>query len=110
MTSRGWGKKSKYRARPTTIDGIRFHSKKEALHYCILKKLEIDGLIKDLKLQVPFSCVVNGKLICKYFCDFVYTDSTGKTIYEDVKGMRLPIFKLKSKLVEALFKVKITEV
>lgn len=111
MTSRGWGKKSKYRARPTTIDGIRFASRKEALHYCILKKLEIDGAIKDLQMQIPFKCVVAGKLVCTYICDFVYWDVEGKRkVYCDVKGYKTPVYRIKKKLVEAIHKILIEEV
>ncbi len=110
MTSRGWGRKSKYRAKPTVIDGIRFASKKEAAHYCVLKALENNGAIKDLKLQVPFKCVVNGRLICTYICDFVYLDIVAKKlVYCDVKGFRTPVYKIKKKLVEALHKIHIEE-
>lgn len=111
MASNNWGRKSKYRAKPTTIDGIRFASKKEALHYCILKTLEIDGRIKDLQMQIPFKCVVNGKLVCTYICDFVYWDIEGKRkVHCDVKGFRTPIYRIKRKLVEAIHKIVIEEV
>lgn len=45
---------SKYHAKPVTIDGIRFASKKEGNRYCELKALTRAGKISDLQLQVPF--------------------------------------------------------
>ena len=45
---------SKYHAKPVTIDGIRFASKKEGSRYCELKALTRAGKISDLQLQVPF--------------------------------------------------------
>jgi hypothetical protein len=46
-------KPSKYRAIPTTVDGIRFDSKREAARYGELKLLEKAGHIRGLTLQVP---------------------------------------------------------
>jgi hypothetical protein len=62
---------SKYNSRKTTVDGITFDSKKEARRYLVLKKMEQDGEIKNLRLQVPvelvpsFEIVVDGKTTVK---------------------------------------------
>ena len=48
---------SKYNSRKTTVDGITFDSKKEARRYLVLKKMEQDGEIKNLRLQVPVELV-----------------------------------------------------
>ena len=50
----------KYNNSKTIIDGITFDSKKEAKRYTVLKSLEADGYIKDLKLQVPFELLPKG--------------------------------------------------
>ena len=49
-----WKQRSKYNARKTEIDGIKFDSAKEAARYAELKLLRDAGKIKDLQLQVPF--------------------------------------------------------
>ena len=100
---------SKYRSIPTLVNGITFHSKKEAEKYRDLLLLERAKKVSDLQMQVPFPCVVNGKKICSYFADFVYTEK-GKQVVLDVKGYRTPLYKMKKKLVEALYDLKILEV
>ncbi len=42
---------TKYRAQPTIVDGIRFHSKGEARRYQELRLLERAGEITNLELQ-----------------------------------------------------------
>ena len=51
-------KKHKFRATPTVVDGIKFHSKKEAKDYQELKLLEKEGKIKNLTLQPKFYFLV----------------------------------------------------
>jgi Protein of unknown function (DUF1064) len=100
---------SKYRAVPTVIDGIRFASKREANRYCELKLLLRDGAITDLELQPKFPVIKNGQHITTYVADFKYK-SYGSTVIEDVKGVRTPVYKLKKKLIEAVYGVTIVEV
>ncbi len=103
--------KTKYRAVRTEVDGIWFASKKEAARYGELTLLLRAGKILDLKLQPRFPCRVNRELICTYVADFAYTDaSTDRRIIEDAKGFKTPIYKLKRKLVKALFGFDIVEV
>ena len=105
--------KNKYRAIPTVVDGIRFASKAEAKHYGELKILEAAGDIKDLELQPEYPIIVNGIRVAIYRADFRYMDRTKHgviQVIEDVKGMRTPVYKLKKKLVEALYGITITEV
>lgn len=101
--------RTKYRNKITCIDGIRFHSKKEASHYLTLKVLEKSKKIWNLKLQVPYVVVVGGKKICTYKADFVYEDKKGTHVV-DVKGVRTQIYSLKKKLIEALYPFQIEEV
>lgn len=104
------GKVSKYRAVKTTIDGITFDSKSEAKRYVKLKKMEKEGLIKNLELQPEYliqpAFKKNGKSYRKisYRADFKYFDiKENKWVVEDVKGMETPEFKLKHKLFEYKF-------
>jgi len=66
-------------------------------------------LISELRRQIPFKCEVNGKLICTYFADFTYVRE-GKYVVEDAKGWATREYKLKKKLVEALWGIEIQEV
>ena len=52
---------SKYSAKPTHVDGIRFASKAEAKRFGELKTLERLGIISGLKLQPMFAIEINGK-------------------------------------------------
>lgn len=81
------------------MDGISFPSKSEARRYVELRDLEQLGSISDLELQPKFSLKsVTGNHICNYIADFRYVDKeTGKTVVEDVKGVRTSIFNLKAK-------------
>lgn len=52
---------SKYKNQATTLDGIWFHSKREANRYAELKLLEQAGQIENLELQPKFSIEIGGK-------------------------------------------------
>ena len=104
-------RRNKYGVAPKadrTVLGIVFDSKKEANRYGELRLLERFGKIANLKLQPEFACVVNGKKVCKYTADFRYTTPSGEVI-EDVKGVKTTVYRIKKKLVEALFGIEITE-
>ena len=101
---------NKYRAVKQLIEGILFDSQREASRYCELKMLERAGKIHNLELQPVYEILVNGKHIANYIADFRYTNETGQTVIEDAKGTRLPMYRLKKKLVEAIYNVHIIEV
>ena len=104
---------SKYRAIPTVVDGIRFASKAEARHYGVLKLREKVGDITDLELQPEYPIVVNGVRVAIYRADFRYMERTKHGLAQmivDVKGMATPVYRLKKKLVEAIYEITITEV
>lgn len=104
-------RRSKYNAIKTEVDGYVFASRKEANRYSELKLLESAGEIKDLELQPVYPCEVNGKLVCKYIADFRYTSvNTGGVVVEDAKGAKTPVYRLKNKLVRAIYGVVIIEV
>lgn len=101
----------KYHSVPTVVDRYRFASKREARYYQNLKLLEKAGAIQDIELQPAFPLVVNGVLIGKYVSDFRYVDcETGEVVTVDVKGFRTKEYKLKKRLVEALYPVQIVEI
>lgn len=98
-----WNGRSKYHAKRTSVDGIVFDSKREADRYLVLKGMEDDGAIEDLRRQVRYELIpafdVDGRHYRPvfYVADFVYVED-GKEIVEDVKGMRTDVYRLKSKL------------
>ena len=103
-------KRNKFGAKKTEVDGITFASQKEARRYSELVLLLKAKKIENLALQVPFLITINGLKICKYLADFTYVDNKGVFHVEDVKGMRTPLYKLKKRMVEATYPVKIEEV
>ena len=84
------------------VDDITFASKAEAARYIELKALEAAGEINGLEIQPKFRCEIAGKQVCDYFADFAYFNSKRRVI-EDVKGIETAVFRLKKKLVEALY-------
>jgi hypothetical protein len=92
----------------TYVDGLKFHSKKEAARYIILKDANFAGTIQNLALQVPYKFFVNTVWICTYYADFVYTEN-GVEVVEDTKGKRIPPYGFKKKLMKALYGILIKE-
>ena len=72
--------------------------------------MESAGEITDLELQPVYKCVVNGVLVCKYIADFLYKLPSGRVVVEDAKGVKTDVYRLKNKLVRALYGVVIVEV
>ncbi len=104
-------KPNKYRNRKTMRGGILFDSKKEADRFTELQILERGGLISNLELQPKFAIVINGVKVCDYVGDFQYM-RTGEKIIEDVKSemtRKLPVYRLKFKLMKACHGITILE-
>lgn len=116
----GLPKKRKYRNTTTTVDGIRFDSRKEANRYCELQLMQRAGKISELRRQVAFTLIpaqyVAGKCAerpVKYVADFVYVDNaTGKTVVEDVKSDATvtPEYVIKRKLMLYRYEIQIKQV
>ena len=99
-------KRNKYASKKTKVDGITFHSKREASYYSDLNILKKRGEIVMFLMQVPFH--LPGGI--KYIADFIVFHSSGLVEVVDVKGMKTAEYKLKKKLVEQFYPVTITEV
>jgi len=99
---------NKYNAIKTTVDGIKFDSKKEAARYQALKLMESNGHISELSLQPKFDLIVNGTKIGFYKADFKYLTALG-VVVEDVKGMKTPVYNLKKKMIKAIYDIDIFE-
>jgi Protein of unknown function (DUF1064) len=105
---------NKYRNIPTVLDNLLFDSKLEAARYQELKLLHYAGEIGEIELQPAFPITINGVLICTYYADFAYPElKSGCRVIEDVKSeitRKDRAYRIKKKLVEALYGVTITEV
>jgi len=107
--------RSKYKAVPTVVDGVRFASKAEAKRDWELQQLAKAGDIINLKRQPRFPLVVNGVKVCTYVADWQYEEiqvvrpklcraySVRKPVVEDKKGFRTKEWALKFKLAKALY-------
>lgn len=98
----------KYGNKPTAVDGILFASKKEAKCYQELRLLERAKKIEDLRVHERWPIHVNGVKICDYIDDFNYYDE-GRRVIADAKGFKTPEYKLKKKLVFAIYGTHIKE-
>lgn len=99
---------NKYNAKKITIGGIVFDSEKEGKRYGELRMLERGGEISDLKIHPRYSIEINGIYICYVELDFEYYSTRLNTkVYEDSKGLDNPLSKLKRKLVEARYGIKV---
>jgi len=105
----------------TEVDGIVFHSAKEARRYQELKMLEKLGKIFRLKLQPRYRlCAWTTKTdpqpaLGDYVADFRYCNHAGcmcvwGCTVEDVKGFKTPLYRWKKKHVEAQYGIQIREV
>jgi len=103
-------KRSKYGNRKVEIDGVRFDSVKESNYYLFLKSELEAGRINKLELQPEFPIEIKGTHICLYKADFRVTYPDGRKETIDVKGMKTPVYRLKKKLVEAKYLIKIIEI
>ena len=103
---------SKFRAKPTTIDGIRFDSKLEASYYRILKIRESQGEIEGLVLQPVFELHgITGHKICDYVADFLYWDNmTNRREIVDCKGVLTPLYRMKRRMMKDEHGIEIKEI
>lgn len=105
------GRTPKYRNQRTELLGKTFASKKEAQRYLQLLAMQHAGQISGLELQPVYLIEIGGELICRYIGDFRYIED-GQTFVEDVKSSatKTPVYRLKKKLLYALYGIEIREV
>lgn len=96
--------KSKYRNKRSN----GFDSKREESRWKDLCLLQRAGKISELKSQVSFSLDVNGISVGEYIADFIYLEN-GQDVIEDSKGYRTREYRLKKKLMKAIYGIEIRE-
>lgn len=105
----GARRSNKYGVAPVaerTVGEVRFDSKAEAARYGELLELRRAGVVSFFLRQVPFH--LPGR--SRYVLDFLVFWSDGRRTFEDVKGHRTAVYKLKRRQVEELYPVVIEEV
>jgi len=118
-------KRSKFGAKPTIVDGIRFHSTGEAKRWMELLTLQAAGEVRDVRRQVAFAMrVQNGPVIirsagypegrvAKYTADFTYFERDSKDreqwvyVIEDFKGHDASESRLRRAVIEAMLGTRI---
>lgn len=109
---------NKFNAQKTIVDGIKFDSKKEANYYSqlLLQKKAKNKAERVIRIECHprFDIVINGIKIGFYKADFRVTYAYSRIVIIDVKGLKkgsaYQLFKLKKKLVEAIYNIEIIEV
>lgn len=97
----------KYNAKSRVVDEIYFSSTAESKRYKQLQLLQANGEVLFFLRQTPFH--LPGKV--KYVCDFTVFWHDGNVTFEDVKGKKTDLYKVKKKMVEELYSpIKIDEI
>ena len=104
---------NKYGNVVTSYGGRAFDSKLEANH---AKLLDVMRRAKNpsqrviaVLYQFKFPIKINGVKICDYVSDFYVTFADGHKEIHETKGFKTALYKLKKKLVEAIYNEKIIE-
>lgn len=105
-------KKSKYKNKWTTRDGIKFQSVREADEYTELTRRVRAGDILKFDRQKKYEFIVNGVKVSSYKADFVVYHHDGSREVVDVKSpitRTLNDYVIRRKLMLALFGIKVIE-
>jgi hypothetical protein len=103
----------------TDAEGNVHDSSKEYRRWCELQLRERAGEISELRRQVVFDIVWNGRLVCKYIADATYVENaTGAKVVEDTKPddakfrktLAYRHYKLKAALMLACHGIEVREV
>lgn len=110
-------KKHKYGVAPKsdrTWKGEVYDSKKEMLYAqkleLLKKAVDPHKRVVGVEKQIKFPFVIGGIKICTYKLDFKVTYTGNRVEYIDVKGVKTPVYRIKKKLMQALYGIDIKEV
>ncbi|MEN1941034.1 DUF1064 domain-containing protein [Luteimonas sp. MJ174] len=101
---------SKYGAKPTVVDGIRFDSQAEARYFQNLKLRVAAGQVEFFLRQVPMHLPGNTRYVLD-FLEFLPCTCGGcsckRARFVDVKGVETQTFRLKKRQTEALYPITV---
>ncbi len=83
--------------------GRTYHSKAEALRAFELDCAKAAGHILGWEPQVALPIRLNGVHICNVVVDFCITELDNSKTYEEIKGFETEVYKLKRKLLLAMY-------
>lgn len=95
--------RTKYKARGIHAHGLYFASKAEHSRFMQLTLLLNEGRLTHLDFQPRYAFAHNGVQLGFYDADFRYLTADGRLVVEDVKGMVLPVYKMKRKMLAAWY-------
>lgn len=96
-------RRSKYRNTRTTYKGRTYDSRREAAFAAFLDARKAAGEITSWTPQLRIPLEVNGQRICVYVADFELVYPDGRRELVEVKGYETREWKLKRRLLEALY-------
>ena len=106
--------RTKYNAKRTEYNGVTYDSKKEAHRAFELDMLLRAGEVVKVERQPRFDIYIHEKFIAFYKADFKVFYPRGYFEIEDVKGYKkgsaYAMFRIKKKLVDAIYGIDIKEV
>lgn len=105
----GQSEPNKYRNKLVRTEEGSFASQWEYQRWCELKALQKAGEITALGRQRRFPLVVRKLHVADYVSDFDYKEG-GALVVEDTKGVLTDVYKLKRRLMQALYGITIREV
>ncbi len=103
--------KTKYRNEKTARDGVVYDSKHESKVLADLETLERAGHIRDLRRQVKFAIVIGDIHVCDYIADAVYMEGKRRVVVDakSAATRKLPVYRLKRKLMAAVLGIEVEE-
>lgn len=98
-----WHKRygSKFGAKKTVANGRQYDSKKEAGYAEQLELMRKAKQVLEVRPQVSLQLFAYGQKMCIYRMDFVVKLAPKCFRFDEVKGMEMPLWALKWKLLEA---------
>ena len=110
-------RRGKYNVAPKAqriYKGVVYDSKLEKEYRGKLELLKMATTEKNrvvsIEEQVPYPFVINDVKVCTYLLDFKVTFADGRVEFIDVKGVKTDVYRIKSKLLLAIYGIKIKEV
>jgi len=95
--------RNKYNNKKCRYKGYIYASRREAADSMWLDSLLANGKLLEIQKQVKISVDVEGEHICNHYADFLVTLADGRMKYIETKGLVTEVYRLKLKLIKALY-------
>lgn len=101
-------RRNKYRAQRCQHDDHWHDSLRERDRCFVLEQRAALGDISDLRRQPRYPLLSDGMHVADYIADFEYCEN-GRLVVEDTKGYRTATYRLKRRLMKAVYNIDILE-